>query len=227
MRKGPSLRQIPDLTYENRSYTKSDDTAKLFSDILGGIFPNVESKDEDVENRVDVFIKNYFPSNIPLVDENELLKCIISLNKESSPCEDGLSNQMLLKMPREFCLLVVKLINLTLTNGRIPLSWKHAKVSMIPKDNNKLNDPSFYRPISLTSCLGKLVEKVIQRRLYGYLESMQLISAQQSGFRKYRRTSDNLVFLTQKIKENFNRKKKTFVFFLIFPRLLLRSGMLI
>ena len=45
--------------------------------------------------------------------------------------------------------------------------------------------------------------------MYSFLESRNLIVNQQSGFRATRSTADNLLFITQKIKEAFNRGKKS------------------
>ena len=79
---------------------------------------------------------------------------------------------------------------------------------MIPKKENKSSSPSDYRPISLTSCVGKLVERIVKARLYSFLEGKNLIVKEQSGFRNKRGTADNLISMTQKIKECLNRKKK-------------------
>lgn len=80
---------------------------------------------------------------------------------------------------------------------------------MIPKGGGKKAcDPNSYRPISLISCLGKLVERVVSKRLVKYLEDNKILACQQSGFRSRRRTTDNLAFFSQKIAETLCRKKK-------------------
>ena len=55
-----------------------------------------------------------------------------------------------------------------------------------------------YRPISLTSCLGKVVERLIKKRLYGLLEANNIVVKQQTGFRNEKVAVDNLVFFTLK-----------------------------
>ena len=79
---------------------------------------------------------------------------------------------------------------------------------MIPKKESNSNNPTEYRPISLLSCIGKLAERIIKNRLYFFLESNNLLSPAQSGFRNCRGTGDNLLFMTQKIQESLNRGKK-------------------
>jgi hypothetical protein len=108
-------------------------------------------------------------------------------------------------------LLLKELINLTITQSKIPSVHKTAKLKMIPKKNAGSKNPNDYRPISLTSCIGKLIEKIISARLYEFVDSKldkKLLIKQQSGFRKGRGAHDNLVYLTQKVSETFCRGKK-------------------
>ena len=74
------------------------------------------------------------------------------------------------------------------------------------KQSDNKQDPTNYHPISLKRFIGKLLEKIIKRRLSGFLEENNLIARCHSGFRAHRKTTDNLFFLTQKIKESFNKK---------------------
>jgi hypothetical protein len=116
-------------------------------------------------------------------------------------------------MPKEFSNQVLRLFNLSLINEKIPKNWSLSYVTMIPKKSDDKSDPGNYRPISLTSCLGKLCERLILIRLEKFLRKNNIIIKQQSGFRTKRQTSDNIVFLTQKIKESFNNGKKVTVLF--------------
>lgn len=59
-------------------------------------------------------------------------------------------------------------------------------------------DPNNYRPISVSSCLGKLLERIINSRLYKFLEEINILAQEQSGFRRNRRTTDNIFFFIQK-----------------------------
>lgn len=107
---------------------------------------------------------------------------------------------------------LLALSNQSLQECLLPDSWKTAQMTMVPKKGDK-SDPNNYRSISLTSCIGKLTEKMFEKRLSKYLKEKNILIKQQSGFRKNRRTSDNLLYITQKIKEQFNRKKKVISLF--------------
>lgn len=74
--------------------------------------------------------------------------------------------------------------------------------------------PASYQPIALTSCLGKVVEKLINNRLKWYLNKHNLLPLFQTEFRQGGNTSDNLVNLESAIKVGFNEKKiPTVIFF--------------
>ncbi|GBN38317.1 putative RNA-directed DNA polymerase from transposon X-element [Araneus ventricosus] len=68
-------------------------------------------------------------------------------------------------------------------------------------------DPNNYRPIALTSCLSKLLERVVSARLMHVLERSMWFVPSQSGFRRRRGTIDNLLKLETAIREAFVRKK--------------------
>jgi hypothetical protein len=78
---------------------------------------------------------------------------------------------------------------------------------MIPKKGDSWN-PKNYRPISITSCLHRLFEKVILNRLESCIDANNILTKYQSGFRHSRQTKDNLLFLCQKTIEKFNTKQK-------------------
>ena len=97
--------------------------------------------------------------------------------------------------------------------GLFPKAWRHAIVIAIPKPGK---DPSLvnnYRPISLTSCLCKLMEKMVNNRLVWYLEKNNILSETQSGSRKNRSTLNSLASLEDQIKRGFTQKKITVAVF--------------
>ena len=78
-------------------------------------------------------------------------------------------------------------------SGNVPSDWRKAIAIPIPKPGNCPANPTSYRPIALTSCICKTVERMINRRLVWYLESHNLLTNVQCGFRSKRSTVDHLV----------------------------------
>ena len=57
-------------------------------------------------------------------------------------------------------------------------------------------DPTSYRPIALTSCVARVMEKTLNGRIFDYLEKKNsLIYEHQSGFQRNRSTVTQLCFL--------------------------------
>ena len=75
-----------------------------------------------------------------------------------------------------------------------PSAWKLANVTPIFKKGDPSNAAN-YRPISLLSCLGKLMERCVHKALYNYFVSNNLLSPLQSGFIKGDSTINQLTFL--------------------------------
>ena len=64
-----------------------------------------------------------------------------------------------------------------------------------------------FRPISLTSCVVKLLERMIADRLYNMAEDRNWLVKQQAGFRKGRCCEDQVLKLIQMISDGFQHKK--------------------
>ena len=62
-----------------------------------------------------------------------------------------------------------------------------------------LNSPASFLPISLTSCVPKLFERIILSRLLFFLESSSILSPRQTAFCSGRSTLDLILFLSQSI----------------------------
>ena len=133
---------------------------------------------------------------------SELKLCINDLSN-TAPGPDGIHNQIIQRLPDETLHVLLKIYNDIWSTQTFPESWRNATIIPIPKPNKDHSNPSNYRPIALTSCLCKLMEKLVNKRLMWYLESEKCLSDLQCGFRKNRSTVDHLVRLEFFIREAF------------------------
>ena len=74
----------------------------------------------------------------------------------------------------------------------VPLDWRLANVTAIFKKGSR-KEPGNYRPVSLTSQVGKILERIIKNQIEEYLEGNGLIYSSQHGFRKNRSCLTNLL----------------------------------
>ena len=70
-----------------------------------------------------------------------------------------------------------------------------------------LDSPASFRPISLTSCVSKLFERINLFRVLFFLESNSILSPRQAGFRPGRSTLDQILYLSQSISDGFNKPR--------------------
>ncbi|GFO42869.1 galectin [Plakobranchus ocellatus] len=103
------------------------------------------------------------------------LKNSVNKSNESAAGPDGVYYQFLRHLPESCLHTLLKLFNNIWTTGDIPPSWREALVVPIPKPGEDLSDPSNYRPIELTSCLCKTLERMVNDRLVHVLESRNLL----------------------------------------------------
>ena len=103
-------------------------------------------------------------------------------------------------------LQLVYLFNLSLSTSIFQSKWKSATVIPLFKGGNKL-DVSNYRPISLLPLPGKLLEKIVHKRLSTYLEVNDLLCDEQCGFRKERSTVHSIVRLTDALLNAINNNE--------------------
>ena len=71
----------------------------------------------------------------------------------------------------------------------------HNYIQPIYKNKGDINDPDNYRGITLLSCLGKLFTSVINERLTVFIDTNQIMSEAQAGFRKGYSTTDQIFTL--------------------------------
>ena len=105
---------------------------------------------------------------------------------------------MIKQLPEKEKFTVLKLMNKSWDEGKLPDQWKEATIIPFLKPNKDSNDPQSYRPISLTSAICKTMETMVNNRAKKILDKQ--ISDTQSGFRNNRSTIDQLTKLESAIK---------------------------
>ena len=95
---------------------------------------------------------------------------------------------------------LVKLINFSLSEGIFPDLLKFANVYPVFKEGDNL-DYNNYRPISVTSNIGKLIEKIVLIRLYSFVEKNYFLFERQYAFRNELSANHTLTDITNRTQE--------------------------
>ena len=130
------------------------------------------------------------PSDTPTPDNNlnsistspsEVASTLKSLQLGKATGPDAINNRILKELATPLSFPLSDLFNFSLATGKVPQMWKEANVTPIFKKE----DPSVvsnYRPISLLSAVGKVLEKIVHKHLFNFVREHDLLSALQSGF---------------------------------------------
>ncbi|TVY73798.1 putative RNA-directed DNA polymerase from transposon BS [Fusarium oxysporum f. sp. cubense] len=147
-----------------------------------------------------------FPSEISM---EEVQYATLSTGN-TSPGSDNITVQLLEAVWHIIGTHVRRLFERCLTIGHHPKPFKEAEVVMIAKPGRRdLTEPRAWRPISLLSCLGKGLERLIARRLAWAAVHYSVLHPQQAGALPKRSATDLVTALIHDIEEAFARKKVT------------------
>ena len=103
-------------------------------------------------------------------------------------------------------LYIVVIVNTSIVTGLYPHLWKHPHVVPFYK-NGDVDDVGNYRPISLLPIISKVLEKIISNQLMEFLESHNLLSKSQHGFRANLSTETALMKVNERIYENIDKQE--------------------
>ena len=143
----------------------------------------------------------------------EELDFALSNCSSSAPGQDNITFEMIINLAPSAKTYILQFYNHLWTNHLFPKSWKHAIVIPIVKPGKDPSKPNNYRPISLTSCLCKILEKMVNYRLNWCLQKNKILSPSQFGSQPERSTLDSLTHLEDHIRRGFERKQITVALF--------------
>ena len=175
-----------DLLAKNMANNSSDNNLrqefKIHKDIFDKDHKELWDDDEAFQND---------PLNVPFTLEE--METFLNSRKNKAAGADKVHYLMIKNLSPKAKFFVLNFLNNVFKSGQCPTIWKIAQVVPLPKVNKDLTDPNSYRPISLTSHMGKLLEGMLHARLLFFLEKYHDINPNQSGFRKHRSTSEQIL----------------------------------
>ena len=124
--------------------------------------------------------------------EDEIATAMKAMTNAKAVGPDGLPAELLklgLQQDRTILLELHRLTTLIWREGKTPQQWKDAVITVLHKKGDK-TECGNCRGISLVSHAGKVLLKVVARRLGAYFEAKGLLPGEQCGFRPDRSTTD-------------------------------------
>ena len=126
--------------------------------------------------------------------------------KSNAMGKDQIHNKMIKNLSETNKTHLLHLFNSMLMSSYVPADWKQGTIIPLRKPGKPPEKPDSYRPVCLTSCLGKVMERIVNQRLTWHFEKNGLRLKTQAGFRKGRSTMDNIIGLEHFIREGFNKR---------------------
>lgn len=150
----------------------------------------------------------------PVTMEN-LKKVVNNLNNSS-----GLNNVNLQVLKDSWDMLgeyLLGVVNESLETGEFPRSWKQSVVIPIQKISGTVKAEEF-RPINMLPVYEKVLESIVREQVTAYLNSNEILIAEQSGFRQNHSCESALNLLLYKWKRMLEARKTIVVIFLDLKR---------
>ncbi|MEL7307933.1 MAG: reverse transcriptase family protein [Pseudomonadota bacterium] len=186
--------RIEFVVHEGVNIHDSQKMADLFNDYFVSTFTTASSNLATPCTPSSTVVKPSLPSLLTHIDLS-LEDVSVTLNKlppKTSVDADNVSYMILKNGGLSVALRLFQLYSLSLRVSRIPSSWKSAMVSPIFKKGSK-SDVHNYRPISVTSCCSRILERIINKKISSFLTKNSVIKCSQHGFTHGKSTDTLLI----------------------------------
>ena len=183
----------------------------FFTEVSSKIVDEIHPSDLSPDNSFRFDAPHFSLSNNP-VTCTEIIETIQSLQPKKTLDLNGISVWLLQKVVNAIATPLQHIFVQSFSKGIVPQQLKIAKVVPIFKSGKK-DCMDNYRPISLLSSFSKIIEKIVATRLTNFLDSNNLISNCQYGFRKNHSTLHPLVHFLNDVSCALDRKEHTVAIF--------------
>ena len=190
---------------------------------------NVPAQDDN--ERTNVFTQQFFPEppptqpftpnsepypqrDIPPLTAAEIGHAITHCRNKSTPGPSGISYTAVKWIWSSFPETLTFLYSSCVEIGHYPTPFKHSTTTVVPKPNKKdYKLAGSFRPIRLTECLGKVLEKAIARRIQHEVAIDDIVPLSQFGGRIHSATIDAGLTFVQDVHDSWQRKEKASALF--------------
>jgi len=181
---GPLLNEVGVLVMEDAE--KADLLNAAFASVFSAKAGPQES--QALEVREESCIKD----DLPLVEEDYVRDHVSNMDAPKSMGANGMHPQVL----RELADVIAEPLSIVFERswrtGEVPEDWRKASVTPVFKKSKK-EDPGNYRPFSLTSIPGKVMEQLILDVIIKQVEEKKVIRSSQHVFTKGKSCLTNLI----------------------------------
>ena len=193
-----------------------EDMCKLLNDYFLSVFTRENQDTIPVREEVFQGEDNEKLRDV-IITRQVVQKEIEKLKKNKSPGPDKVYPRILKECKEILSGPLTNVFRKSVDTSVVPSLWKEANVTPIFKKGDKSSTAN-YRPISLTSVVGKMLESIIARSIRDHLERHSLINDSQHGFTTGRSCLTNLLSFYKKVIEAVDQDQNYDVVYLDFSK---------
>lgn len=202
--------ELPVLSDENgRLVTEDSDRANLLANTYRSVF-NASSNGLPRLQPTDGL-------EVPACSEASVLRLLNNLNPKKAPGPDGIHPLVLRKLAAVLAAPLAELFTQSMQSGRIPTCWKNAIVKPFFKGGDK-HLPENYRPVNLTSVVGKVMERWVKEMFGSWMEGSGVLTDKQHGFTRNRSCTTNLLLARESWIQGAEQRLRTDVIYFDFSK---------
>lgn len=207
---------IPAIISNNKLITKEDDITEAFATHFEKISSDDFLDSNTKKRKMNLLNPDFSSDNTEPYNSDfslDELKAAIAKIKKNTPGPDNLYPETLKHIPTNELSFILTTFNKLWQNDVLPSKWKQSIIIPIPKPDKNNLELHNYRPISITSPLSKIFERMVTNRLQWILENNSLLSDNQYGFRKKKSIADVHTIFTNEINNAFINKQHVIAIF--------------
>ena len=139
--------------------------------------------------------------------KTDVLKRVITTSTDSAPGPDGVKYTDLKNLSDADLQSLTNMKNDSNASQAIPDEWLDSHLAPVPKPDKDHSSIKGYRIVTMQNTVGKLLEKIVARRLAIQLEDEELLPPTLSSYRTGKDTWQNAAVLASDIYDAFEKKQ--------------------
>ena len=143
----------------------------------------------------------------------ELMGAVKKMKMNKAVDESGVIAEFVKALTEESMKELRRLLVDVQNGSSVPEEWKMSRVVLIHKGGS-VEDLKNYRPIAIINVICKLCMMIVKERISAWVEDTNMLGDVQCGFRKDRRTEDNLYMMERMIEMARSRKEEMYIAFI-------------